>query len=160
MAKAPDGSFWVAHRGDRVRESAVDEADGAGGGARVPKATAQLEALAPIMGPTLLRVEADTGRVMQAWINPLHSCYKAVWRQTFASAARRMPLSYRNPLNQMPAPCLINVRFGIPIFGGVGSRVCHPTTDEGAAAPAGVGSGSAGHATRPCHGRDGRRMGH
>ncbi len=78
MAKAPDGSFWVAHRGDRVREAAVDEADGASGSARVPVATAQSAALAPVLGPTLLHIEADTGRVLQARPQPaqilLQSC--------------------------------------------------------------------------------------
>ena len=74
VAKAPDGSFWVAHRGDRVRDSVDDETDGAGGIMRVPKAVAQSEALAPVLGPTLLRIEADTGRVLQAWLVQANSC--------------------------------------------------------------------------------------
>ncbi len=65
VAKAPDGSFWVVHRGDRVRDAATDDADGAGRTVGPPSA-AQAQAAAPVQGPTLLRIDADTGAVLQA----------------------------------------------------------------------------------------------
>ena len=66
ISKAPDGSFWVAHRGDRVRDAPTDEADGAGRSVSLPKAAAQSQASAPVQGPALLHIDADTGEVLQA----------------------------------------------------------------------------------------------
>jgi len=55
----------VIHRGDRVRDAAADEADGSGRTASLPTAEAQAAAAAPVQGPTLLRLDADSGAVLQ-----------------------------------------------------------------------------------------------
>ena len=49
-----------------MRNAVTDEADGTGRSLGLSKPAAQSQAAAPVQGPTLLRIDADTGAVLQA----------------------------------------------------------------------------------------------
>ena len=160
VSKAPDGSFWVAHRGDRVRDAAADEADGAGRSVGLPKAEAQAQAAVPVQGPTLLRIEADTGAVLQVrdasspaqetpHCSHVHHPYRLSKGHVMYTADKRAALiTFETPANKSVAGQLI-----LSLQKRRGIRLDQPPTT-------GVGPRPAGNAARPCRGCGGRRLGH